>query len=195
MEEKLKMIDCKKRVLVSEQEYDMLIKKIGIILPEERIIRYFFDNEDFTESKNGTSYQIKYSNGSYIKTIQSKDPKYEDYISEKNMHLDCFDTNAFKEYGVRIRGIMDTKRFEISADKYCRTYLDMNIYEDTVDYELEINYLEGYEDLAICVLESVAKKLADTDINIDEKMFLSRIGKCKCKFERFFDQKMKRMGI
>ena len=91
--------------------------------------------------------------------------------------------------GLHLQGKLITKRMLIIKDAFCEVVIDRNEYLGYTDYEIEAEYISGYENRAEKYLESVAEHLVSAKLIDSAKNFLLRVGKGKSKSQRFFNRK------
>lgn len=187
------MLEFEKKVLLSPQEYDIILK-IKQLSPVQVQINYYFDTDDFSMDKRGITCRIRERNGKFKTTIKNHNLKYLDCgLEEDIIEKAEFDPAPFKARGLKYQGQLLTERRILLKDDYCEVALDRNDYLGYSDYELEIEYSEGCEIISQIILEHTAKLLIDAGIlgNVDE--LLMRARNPKSKSQRFFERKIEGM--
>ena len=111
------MVEYEKKVMLTYDEYSVLIKKLGHSVSTVIQTNYYFDNDDLSMNKNGITCRVRAKGGKYKATIKkhnmdSPDCSYETELTESK----TFDPDAFKEFGLRCRGRLVTFRNEVSKD-------------------------------------------------------------------------------
>ncbi len=154
------MQEFEKKLMLSKEAYEYLRKNICQDACSFFQTNYYFDTDDFSMNKRGVTCRIRQKNGVYKATIknhsvQKLDCSIEEDLAEKNY----FDLNAFSSLGVHLQGDLVTERIVVFADNTCEMVLDRNIYLGTVDYELEIEYLLGFEEKATELLNEIISGL------------------------------------
>lgn len=187
------MLEFEKKVLLSPQEYDIILK-IKQLSPVQVQINYYFDTDDFSMDKRGITCRIRERNGKFKTTIKNHNLKYLDCgLEEDIIEKAEFDPAPFKSRGLKYQGQLLTERRILLKDDYCEVVLDRNDYLGYTDYELEIEYSEGCEIIAQIILEYTAKSLINAGILKDVEELLIRARNPKSKSQRFFERKMERM--
>ena len=187
------MLEFEKKILLSPQEYDIILK-IKQLSPVQVQINYYFDTDDFSMNKRGITCRIRERNGKFKTTIKNHNLKYLDCGLEEDINEKAeFDPTPFKSRGLKYQGQLLTERRILLKDDYCEVVLDRNDYLGYTDYELEIEYSEGCEIISQIILEYTAKLLIDAGIlgNVDE--LLMRARNPKFKSQRFFERKIEGM--
>ncbi|MFR5865720.1 MAG: hypothetical protein ACLUFV_11540 [Acutalibacteraceae bacterium] len=73
--------------------------------------------------------------------------------------------------------------------------MDKNTYLETVDYELEIEYPQGQEELAYLEIQAVTDVLCSAGLMHSAGEIVGRLLWAKSKSRRFFDRYRKRQGL
>ncbi len=179
------MVEYEKKLMLTEQEYNCLRQfKCKNTLSVFQT-NYYFDNDEFSMNKRGVTCRIRQKNGVYKATIKNHGvQKLDCSIEEDLVEKDYFDINAFSSLGVHLQGDLVTERVVMFADNTCEMVLDRNIYLGTVDYELEIEYLLGFEEKAIELLNEIISELLRQGFDVSREEIRN-----KSKSERFFARK------
>ena len=184
------MLEYEKKFMLTEDEYNSIKKMYGE-LPSDTQKNYYFDTDDLAMNKLGITYRIRKQNGIYKATIKDHSTDYADcsvelHLTEKNE----LDPIVFSDMGLKYQGTLTTNRMIIYKDSFCEVVLDFNTYLGFTDYELEIEYMENYEQKAIILLKDIATELVTIKLIDSVDLFLARENKGKCKSQRFYDRKM-----
>ncbi len=186
------MLEFEKKVMLTRQEYDCLRSVMG---NKKSVLQtnYYFDTEDFAMNKKGITCRIRYKNGMYQTTIKNHNAQKLHCSEEYDVFGgEQFDPRLFLALGMPRQGELATERVILFQDELCEMVLDRNTYLDITDYELEMEYSEGYESKADRLLQEVLEILISYQVRPrGEKPIGS---KEKSKSERFFDRKLKQGG-
>lgn len=153
------MTELEKKVLLTAQEYTILLEQFGQGKPIARQINYYFDANDLSMNEQNVTCRIRLRDGKYQGTMKrhrsETDGSTEIEIEVRNGIYD----NAFLDMGLRLKGELVTERCVIRKDACCEVVLDKNEYLGSTDYELEIEYRSGQEKRADEVMRSIADVL------------------------------------
>lgn len=186
------MDELEKKILLTEKEYIALAKNFCNSVPVLRQTNYYFDTANFSMNKNGITCRIRAKDGKFKSTVKRHYIGDEGYSSEIDGEVkDYFDLDTFKDMGLILQGSLVTERIVLYKEKFCEAVIDRNTYLGFTDYELEVEYLDGYEKKAIDLLQNIAETLVASGTISDAEDFLKRVGKSKSKSERFFERKLK----
>ncbi len=186
------MFEFEKKIMLTEQEYNLLTTYKVKNTQSKIQTNYYFDTDDFDMNKKGVTCRVRSENGKFKSTIKSHVGVNSDCSIEKDTAFkDEFDPSAFGNMGLHMQGALITERMILYKNDCCEMVLDRNIYLGMSDFELEVEYTENNEDMALQLINVVAKGLVDADLISSKEELLMRIGKSKCKSQRFFDQKQK----
>ena len=151
---------------------------------------YYFDTDDYAMNQKGITCRVRSKNGMYQAVVKSHVRDISDCSVESTSEVqDEFDINVFREMGLHIQGSLVTERTIIYEDTFCKAVLDRNLYLGCIDYELEIEYSEGYESHALHVLHQAAEILLLNRCISGVEEFHCRVGASQSKSERFFERK------
>lgn len=173
--------------MLSEETYNHLRKHWEEGKPPIIQTNYYFDTDDLVMNRQGITCRIRLKDGIYKATVKSHGIKgsncsFEEDLSEKTY----LDPEVFSSRGLHLQGELITERVILFKDKVCEIMLDRNSYLSVVDYELEIEYLEGWESSADRMFDEIAKAVVFFQ-NLSGDMEIShRHGKSKS--ERFFEK-------
>ena len=186
------MLEYEKKIILTEQEYNLLAKYKMKNTQSKIQTNYYFDTDDFDMDKKGVTCRVRSENGKYRSTIKSHIGVDSDCSIENDTAFkESFDPSAFANMGLHMQGALITERIILYKNDCCEMVLDRNIYLGMSDYELEVEYIENSEELAKQLIEVAAKSLLDANIISSIEEFLLRIGKSNSKSKRFFEQKRK----
>ena len=183
------MLEYEKKVLLTKNEYVMLADKyIGLTVESQ--VNYYFDTDDLYMNRNGISCRIRAKKGRYKTTIKNHGSKGLNCRLEEDIYEgDEFDSSIFDALGLHFQGRLVTKRTVLHRDAFCEVVLDRNSYLGYEDFEIEAEYVKGYEKIALNHLRRLAESLVAAGLVDSVENFLRRVGKDKPKSERFFDCK------
>ena len=186
------MIEYEKKILLSAEEYFALVIMFGERAPVVTQTNYYFDSEDLSMNEIGITCRIRAKNRKFTTSIKNHNigrlnGSIEEIICEKKH----FSYKIFEIMGLILQGELNTKRIILYKDDFCEIDLDRNTYLGVTDFELEAEYLEGYETKALVQLNKIAEALVDSSIITGKKEFLTRASKVKSKSQRFFELKEK----
>ncbi len=181
------MLEYEKKVLLTAKEYETIVSKFCENLQSKCQINYYFDTDDLDMNKKGITCRIRLKDGVYTTTVKKHnyehhDCSFEETISKKTE----FDAEYFKKLNLKLQGELITERIILYKNSYFEIVIDRNYYLEHIDYELEIEYSEGYEEKANRIMSDIAKLLENAN------KFSNRIGKVKSKSQRFFEIKIQK---
>lgn len=141
------MTEFEKKMLLTEEAYRDLKTWAGLSAKTFVQTNYYYDTDDGAFHKRGITCRIREKNAIYVATI--KEHKGNEKSEENTKEVkNAFDTTCFADLGVSFQGCLKTTRTILCQDIGVIALLDKNEYLDTVDYELEIEYLEEYAEQA-----------------------------------------------
>ena len=150
------MREYEKKRLLSEEQYRCVCAFFAKNDMGSLQINYYFDTDDLAMNQKGITCRVRYKDGVYQATMKQHMVEHTDLSVEidrsKKKH---FDPLVFSPLGLRLHGVLVTERSILYQDQFCEMVLDRNMYLGTVDYELEIEYKEGYGVRADILLENV----------------------------------------
>lgn len=186
------MIEYEKKLLLTKEEYDEILRMKTDTISSKFQINYYFDTNDYKMNSIGTTYRIRLKNGKFEATIKQHNENNSFLSVENTLYVkNEFDMSLFESLGLHLQGSLLTERTIIFKNEFCEMMLDYNIYLNTHDFELEIEFNADYEDYAMQHLEKVASILLKSNLISSKEELFCRINKGKNKSGRFFEQKQK----
>ena len=189
------MRELEKKVLISKDDYQYLIdnfKQENLISGNSMIkqTNYYYDTDDLDMNKKGVTCRIRQTNGNYTATIKEHINGSE-LSNETDMSVNgTLKKNVFTDMGLDLQGKLYTERHIIFEDDRCKAMLDKNEYLGKIDYELEIEYLEGSESDAERVLQILRDMLFKRKLIDAYKEVYTKTPDPQSKSRRFFERKM-----
>lgn len=186
------MIELEKKVLLSRAEYFVLLSAFPEKEPTNIQINYYFDTSDLSMNKKGITCRIRQKNGKYKTTIKKHNFSEPEKSLEQDLAIHiAFDDTEFTKLGLSLQGSFITKRTILFTSSDIQVVLDYNMYLRKTDYELEIEYQDGYEQCALVMFQHIWQVLINADVYDNSKEdFMKRIGTGTTKSARFFAAKM-----
>ncbi len=184
------MIEHEKKVLLTEREYNYLF---GVFSPMGKTVMQvnrYFDTVDWQNHAQGITYRVREKNGIYTATEKQHCLGSCDCSRERSFSVnDPFDISPFQMDGLVYQGLLITVRTEWSPEEGVLICLDKNMYLETEDYELEIEYAD--EEAAALWMHEVGATLMADDVLNSHTALLSRMNCVQSKSKRFFERKIK----
>ncbi len=154
--------DYEKRLLLSEEEYRAVLRALKTCLTEKEISCYY-DTAALDLNKKGVTCKTTKKVNRKVATVRCYDNRNKDKSIKRSLAL-TEDKNIFEREGLLCFGSMKTERNVICISDHCTASLDKNIYLGTTDYDLIIEYREGYEPEAERIIKSIKKIIGRADI-------------------------------
>ena len=183
------MKEYEKKIMLTEYEYMILTHTVSKYKVPEIQVNYYFDTNSFFMNKKGVTYRIRFKDDTYTATIKNH------YTGKENLSIETivdvskeFNEKIFNDSFLELQGELRTERTTMFDNVMYRVYLDKNIYLDTIDYELEIEYNEGNDALANEVLEYIFEILEFKGESIKSEIE-KRYSLSKSKSQRFIERK------
>lgn len=185
------MIEYELKVPLHYGEYNDLLKYLAKNVKAITQINYYYDDDKLSMNKQGITCRIREKNGKFTATIKdhiSHNSKYsieneKDISNEKD---DIF----FKNMGLKFQGSLTTERTVIYSDQYMQAVVDKNTYLGITDYELEVEYIPGFEEHATFMLRRFGEILHSHNEQYEVMSFFERTNTAINKSRRFFERKM-----
>ncbi len=192
------MLEFEKKVMLTQREYEFLKEHRYAAAKTVVQINHYYDTDDFELSEKGITCRIREKDGSCTATVKEHFTKETDCSVENSRAVkDRYDDGIFRELQLSCQGSMETLRSTYALSSGVKIMLDRNAYLGTVDYELELEYDEDCEDVALEELEHIISEMLEKKNLINSAAFRNRIGHSRSKSARFFSRKeeiMKRTG-
>ena len=154
------MLEYEKKFVLSQTEYEVLRNTFNGYNTKTQV-NYYYDTEDFFYNQKGITYRIREKDGEYEATVKTHFSN--NYSEEKTVTVkNAFDTSAFTGTNVLLHGCLQTDRKEIIMPNGMCIALDKNTYLDTVDYELEVEYVPQSEALFDIALRTLLQLVQHT---------------------------------
>lgn len=180
------MIELEKKMSLTRQEYEYLLKCFGLGLEAVRQINYYFDTDDFSMNDQRITCRIRFKDGRYEGTIKqhiaNTDKSMETDIQVRNGVTD----NDFIDMGLKLQGVLTTNRHIVLRDSNYEVALDKNDYLGYTDYELELEYMTDRENDTNAALVSILDILPYRIFSLPPQEIILRCEKAQSKSERFF---------
>ena len=174
----MKINEFEKKRMIEKTEYDFLCACVGNGEATELQINYYYDTEDEYFRRNNITCRIRQKDRRLVGTVKRHGVGGQNqHSSEERFKVNnlphSFEVDARKVY---LKGLLITQRLEVELCSKLCLVLDKNSYLGEIDYEIEIEYQEGCEQMVEGVMVLM------------EKMLYTEEGKNKVlsKSERFF---------
>lgn len=183
------MIEREKKILISKDEYDYLLKKFGATKSIKKQTNYYFDTDDFIMNRQKITCRIRLKDGKYTgivkQHLENTDCSNE---TEVEIYSGIYD-NAFTDWGLKLQGELITERCILFKNAFFEIVLDKNKYLDTIDYELEIEYAVNHNEEAQFIFEVFAKMLDSFKDTLANSKHYENTQNAQSKSSRFFTKK------
>lgn len=182
------MLEYEKKIFLTEDEYLNLLrlgcgKKLTTIQTN-----YYYDSDDYKMNMQGITCRIREKGGKYKATIKAhKQSNKECSIEKTKDALNEYDDRLFSGMHLKLQGSLTTERAILYSDNECEVVLDKNTYLGMTDYELEVEYLPGFEEYATELIYRYINIMYP--LKICMLILPQRVSKSKS--ERFFERKQK----
>lgn len=186
------MIEREIKVMLTEKEYIKLVTEMCKYDKPLVQINYYFDTDDLTLNKKGITCRVRYKDGSYIATVKKHSTNNPNLSTEQNLGESReYNPDVFNAFGLLCHGGLITERHTLYKNDSCEMVLDRNTYLEKTDFELEIEYIDGFKDKAEKCLCDIAELLGCNKDRAKYDEFFARVPKGKTKSERFFEELIK----
>lgn len=183
-------MEYEKKMMLNEKEYLFLKRNWchnGIM--EVQTNRYY-DTWDEKLRSRGITCRIRKKNGKYTATVKKHRTECPDGSIEYSQPVQgLWDDEVFRSMGLTCKGMLTTERITLRISDGIEVMLDRNLYLNTVDYELEVEYESNMEMEALYEIELILRFLYIGGVILDINDCKARIGNGSCKSERFFVKK------
>lgn len=184
------MYEFEKKLLLTEEEYQVLLMYFGRDLSTEKQINYYFDTDDYSMNQKGITCRIRYKNGKYRATMKSHQVLSDDCSIESDSDVqNGLEKNCFTDMGLTLQGSLTTERTVVLKNASYEMILDRNRYLGEIDYELEIEYPDGGQHQATQLMEKVCEILLKNCRTTTIRSIRERMKQNRCKSRRFFEKK------
>ncbi len=181
------MNEYEKKIILTEEEYLDILSLLGDTNPTDTQANYYYDTLDLLMDKQDITCRIRCKNGICEATMKTHDPIEKDKSEEKNCgHVDSLINNQFTEMGLELLGQLVTHRIVLFENNIIKAVIDKNEYASTIDYELEIEYKEGFEKSAEIAIKCLSFLLFSEKKSHSALNLIDRINKKPFKSKRFF---------
>lgn len=181
------MLEFERKYLLSKSEYETICNSFAFPIDKSRHENYYYDTSDLKMNEKGITCRIRKKDNMSISTIKNH------RTMEKDCSIECsgrsspiFDDSRFIQMGLLLQGVLTTERSVLYKDDSCEIVVDRNAYLGEMDYELEIEYNYGKEDIADLFAFKIALLLTDSRQIKCPDEFCKRSCNSKNKSERFF---------
>ena len=161
------MTEFEKKVLLTEKAYRVLLAWVGASAKTIVQKNYYFDTEDRGFYKRGITCRVREKNAKYVATIKQHlgEEKSEEYSKEVTS---AFDVSLFADMGVSFQGSLITTRTFLCYGSGVHAVIDKNEYLGIIDYELEIEYIDGSQEQAETMMTVLLHIMLKHDVKIEE---------------------------
>lgn len=184
-----RMFEYEKKGLLTQKEYEVLFHRLATGVAKTQT-NYYFDTDDGAMNRKGITCRIRKQGKMCRATIKKHCIEGDSCSVEEDLYVgnECH-FGVFEALGLRFQGELMTLRTVLHQDDCCKAVLDRNTYLGYTDYEIEVEYSPHGEQRALDYLQSIAQSLVEAQLEETVETFFMRIGKGKCKSERFFERK------
>lgn len=183
-------MEYEKKMMLNEKEYIFLKRnwcQNGIM--EAQVNRYY-DTWDNKLRARGITCRIRKKNGTCTATVKNHRTESPDGSMEYSQPVrGLWDDEVFSSMGLTCKGMLTTERITLQICDGIEVMLDRNLYLNTIDYELEVEYTANMEMDALHEIELMLRFLYIGGVILDINECKARIGNGRCKSERFFMKK------
>lgn len=185
------MLEYEKKVILTKEEYECILLNV---MNESNVTEqenYYYDTDDMKMSRSNVTYRIRKKGNKYHATVKKHNYDGKECSLESSyevLEAGRYFPNRDGAEMLELKGKLCTQRRELCLSEEIKIFLDMNVYLDRVDYELEIEYPKDKEQGAADMLLEIAEIIAGNGLIKSSSEFIERIGKGKRKSERFFDR-------
>ena len=182
------MTEFEKKLILSKDEYNYLMKHLGQDKMTVTQINYYFDTDDFDMNRENTTCRIRLKNGKYMATMKLHSEENDNSTEIDLLIRNGIYDNTFIDMGLKLQGELITKRCLILQDDICEVVLDKNDYLGHTDYELEVEYSSNHENEALIILHRIETILLYNNPSLTLKDFALRYKNTPSKSTRFFER-------
>lgn len=186
------MNELEKKLLLTEDEYNYLLKYFGQGESIIKQVNYYFDTEDLSMNSDNVTCRIRMREtnckGTLKRHFVDTDCSSETEIEIRNGVFD----NSFIDMGLQLQGELITERHVILKNPICEVVLDKNDYLGHTDYELEIEYAPDHEKEANSKMQTITDVLLRHFPSLTQENITLRCKNTQSKSKRFFERKTKK---
>jgi len=186
------MLEFEKKVMLTEEEYNCLMKLKDIFVDSFVQANYYYDSDDYEMNAMGITCRIREKDGVYQATIKAHQSKESECSRENSQTvLSEYDDSLFRNMDLKMQGFLITYRCIMFSHAGVEIVIDKNSYLGITDYELEIEYAVEKKQQAESLLGGIAQTLSARLCGINVDKFYESSENTKSKSERFFELKQK----
>lgn len=180
------MIEFEKKILLTAMEYGTLFAALTLQGKISTQINHYYDTADLSGNKNGITYRIREKGTQFQATIKQHHLRGTDDSCEISGNVsNAHDISFFNIPALLYQGTLTTQRLRVKMDENIELALDKNIYLGHCDYELEMEYAKGFEELVLIYLNELDELLGQHT----RSPLVKRVNMSASKSERFFCRK------
>ena len=185
------MIELEKKILITKEEYHLLLERFLATSPlaDQAItkqINYYFDTDDLSMNRQNITCRIRLKDGKLQGTIKQHASDTDQSVETEVAVRDGIHSNAFTDLGLKLQGELITERCCLLKTAACEVVLDKNEYLNYIDYELEVEYMSGFEEQAQSIVSEFLSQLDHKSIKKDG----TQTRDAKSKSSRFFERRL-----
>lgn len=182
------MIELEKKILLSADEYFILLNSMGRFSAFEKQVNHYFDTDNYDMDSQRITCRIREKNGKFKGTIKRH---YDNGCSEESSQeaIDEKDSRLFDKYILHPQGSLTTIRNTLYEDEDIKIVVDKNDYLGTVDYELEIEYHPHNSNNIDAIIKKMGEIISYSKKDLDLNEFCNRVQSADTKSQRFFNRK------
>ena len=191
-------MEFEKKILLTEEEYQAVLKqrsREGRRHRREHYVQknHYYDTEDLSMNRQGITCRIREKKGRFTATHKTHTSGHS--IEKSAAVTGVSDLFPLASTPLKRKGCLLTERHKWSLDNGIVVCLDKNTYLEAVDYELEIEYPQGQDELAYLEIQAVTGDLCSAGLMHSAGEIVGRLLWAKSKSQRFFDRYRKRQGL
>ena len=137
-------------------------------------------------NRQNITCRIRFKDGKFQGTIKQHSPSTDQSIETEVAIRDGIHSNAFTDLGLKLQGELVTDRSCLFKTAACEVVLDKNEYLNYIDYELEVEYMSGFEEQAQSIVSEILGQLDYQSIKKDG----TQTRDAKSKSSRFFERRL-----
>lgn len=182
------MIELEKKVLLSADEYFILLNSMGRFSAFEQQVNHYFDTDNYDMDSQRITCRIREKTGEFKSTIKRH---YDNGRSSESSQkaADEKDDTLFAKYMLHPQGSLTTTRNTLYEDADIKIVVDRNEYLGIVDYELEIEYHPHNSNNIDTIIMKMGEIISYSKKDLDLNEFCNRVQSADTKSQRFFNRK------